>query len=181
MRALTTGEINDALGRAEEAARTLATAKPDCIILGGSPTVVIGGIGYDEELRAAIEKASGIQSSAAQTAAVEAFRLLGVTRLAVATPFPEPFPTMLRDFLTQSGFEVRAMDSLGVDYRELTMNPLRDGYELAKRTFEAAGDAEGIYFPGAPFPVADLIERLEQDLQTTVVSACRPPCGRACA
>jgi maleate cis-trans isomerase len=169
--ALTTDEISDAVGRAEAAARTLATAHPDCIILGGSPTVVIGGLGYDTELRDVIEKASGIPSSTAQTAAVEAFRLLGITRLAVVTPFPEPFPTMLNEFLTRSGFSVLAMDSLPVDYRDLTMSPLRDGYELARRTFAAAGNADAVYFPGAPFPVADLIEPLEQELQTTVISS----------
>jgi maleate cis-trans isomerase len=169
--ALTTDEINDALGRAETAARTLATAKPDCIILGGSPTVVIGGFGYDMQLREVIEKASGIPSSTAQTAAIEAFRLLGISRLAVATPFPEPFPTMLTEFLKQSGLEVAAIASLPVDYRELTMTPLRAGYELARRTFEAACNAEAIYFPGAPFPVADLIEPLEGELGTTVVSS----------
>lgn len=169
--ALTTDEISGAISRAEAAARTLATAQPDCIILGGSPTVVIGGFGYDTELRGAIEKASGIPSSTARTAAVEAFRLLGITRLAVATPFPEPFPTMLGEFLRRSGFEVLAMDSLSVDYRQLTMAPLRVGYDLARRTFEAAGQADAIYFPGAPFPVADLIEPLERELQTTVISS----------
>jgi maleate isomerase len=168
---ITTDEINDALGRAETAARTLASARPDCIILGGSPTVVIGGYGSDDQLRAVIEQASGIPSSTAQTAAVEAFRLLGVTRLAVATPFPEPFPAMLAEFLQRSGLEVLAMDSLAVDYRDLTMVPLRAGYELARRTFEAAGPADAIYFPGAPFPVADLIEPLERELETTVVSS----------
>lgn len=169
--ALTTDEINDALGRAEAAARALARAKPDCIILGGSPTVVIGGYGFDNQLREVIEKASGIAASAAQTAAVEAFRQLGVTRLAVATPFPEPFPAMLTEFLQRSGLQVLAMDSLPVDYRDLTMTPLRAGYELARRTFEAAGTAEAIYFPGAPFPVADLIEPLELELRTTVISS----------
>lgn len=169
--ALTTNEINDALGRAEAAARTLASARPDCIILGGSPPVVIGGYGSDNQLREVIEKASGIPSSTAQTAAVEAFGMLGVTRLAVATPFPEPFPVMLAEFLQRSGLDVLAMDSLPVDYRDLTMAPLRAGYELARRTFEAAGTAEAIYFPCAPFPVADLIEPLERELRTTVVTS----------
>lgn len=169
--ALTTNEINEALGRAEAAARTLATARPDCIILGGSPTVVIGGFGYDRELCDVIENASSIPSSTAQTAAIEAFQQLGVTRLAVATPFPQPFPAMLTEFLQRSGLEVLAVDSLPVDYRDLTMTPLRAGYELARRTFEVAGTAQAIYFPGAPFPVADLIEPLEKELRTTVVSS----------
>ncbi|GAA5199889.1 aspartate/glutamate racemase family protein [Rugosimonospora acidiphila] len=168
---ITPDQINEALSRAEDAARRLARTEPNCIILGGSPTVVVGGYGSDNVLVERIGRASGIQTSAAQSAAVEAMRLLGMRRIAVVTPFPDPFPELLREFLVKSGFEVPALDSLGVEYRKLRMAPLRAGYELARRTFEAAGGADGIYFAGAPFPVADIIDRLERELNTTVVSS----------
>ena len=169
--ALTTDEITSALDRAKEAAQLLAQRHPDCIILGGSPTVVIGGYDSEEDLRRSVEQASGIQTATAQTAAVEALRSLKISRLVVATPFPEPFPSMLKAYLERSGFSVLAIDSLDVDYRELTKVPLKFGYELAKRLFRATDGAEGIYFPGAPFPVAGIIESLEQELNTTVVSS----------
>jgi maleate cis-trans isomerase len=169
--AITPDEINDAVARAEAAARQLVREKPDCIVIGGSPTVVIGGYGADEELSRRLEAVTGIQTTAAQTAAVEAFRLLGARRLAVATPFPDPFPGMLRDFLEQSGFTVAALGNLGVDYRRLTSTPLRAGYELGKRVFGEADGADLLYFPGAPFPIADAISLLEEELDTTVVSS----------
>ncbi|GIH17748.1 maleate cis-trans isomerase family protein [Rugosimonospora africana] len=168
---ITPEQIGEALTRAEESARRLARTEPDCIILGGSPTVVLGGYGSDNVLVDRIQRASGIQTSAAQSAAVEAMRVLGMRRVAVATPFPPPFPELLREFLEKSGLSVPALDSLGVEYRKLRMSPLRAGYELAKRTFEAAGGADGIYFAGAPFPVADIIDRLERELNTTVISS----------
>jgi maleate isomerase len=167
----TTDAISGALVRAEEAARELATRSPDCIIFGGSPTVVIGGRESEEELRQRVERASGIQSATAQNAAVEALKLLGVERIAIATPFPDPFPTLLAEYLEQSGFAVRAIESLGVDYRELRKVPLRTAYDLAKKVFSAAGDVDGIYVPGAPFPIVDLIQLLEDELRTTVVSS----------
>lgn len=168
---LTPDQITEALARAEESARRLARTEPTCIILGGSPTVVIGGYGSDNVLVERVEKASGIQAGAAQSAAVEALRLMGIERLAVVTPFPEPFPALLHEFLDASGFEVRALNSVGAEYRKLRSLPLRAGFELALRTFRQAGDAQGIYFPGAPFPVADIIDRLEGELNTTVISS----------
>lgn len=168
---LTVGEINDAIARADAAARELKRENPDCIIIGGSPTVVVGGFGSDAELAARIEKLTDIPTTTAQTAAVEAFRALGVQRLALATPFPEPFNSQLADFLEKTGFSVRSVRSLDRGYRQLTRTPLQAGYDLARASYNEAGDAEGIYFPGAPFPVADLIDRLERELDTTVVSS----------
>jgi maleate isomerase len=168
---ITPDQITEALARAEEAARRLARTEPHCIILGGSPTVVLGGHGSDNVLDERIQRASGIQTGAAQSAAVEAMGLLGMRRLAVVTPFPDPFPALLKEFLEESGFSVLALRSLGVEYRKLRSAPLRAGYELAERTFEAAGEADGIYFAGAPFPVADIIDRLERELNTTVLSS----------
>jgi maleate isomerase len=169
--AITPEEITDAVARAEAAARQLAREHPDCIIIGGSPTVVIGGYGADEELSRRLEAVTGIATSAAQTAAVQAFRLLGAERIAVATPFPDPFPGLLRDFLEQSGFTVAALGNLGVDYRKLTSTPLRAGYELGKRVYGEAGRADVLYFPGAPFPIVDAIDLLEQELGVTVISS----------
>lgn len=169
--AITPEEMNDAVERAEGAARQLARERPDCIVIGGSPTVVIGGYGADEELSRRLGEVTGIQTTAAQTAAVEAFRLLGARRIAVATPFPDPFPGLLRDFLEQSGFTVAALGNLGVDYRRLTSTPLRAGYELGKRVFGEAGQPDVLYFPGAPFPIVDAISLLEEELGTTVVTS----------
>lgn len=160
-----------ALDRVEAAVRELMKEGPDCIILGGSPTVVVDGFGTDDIWTKRIAEVSGIPASAAQTAAIEAMRLLGMQRIVVATPFPDPINGMLKEFLERSGFEVAGIDHLGVDYRSLTHQPLRAGYDLAVQTFEAAGGADGIYFPGAPFPVVDLIEHLENELSTSVVSS----------
>jgi maleate isomerase len=169
--AITPDQMWSAIGRAEAAARELAKEKPDCIIIGGSPTVVVGGFGADKELSTKVEAASGIQTSTAQTAAVEALRTLGVGSVALATPFPDPFNDQLVDFLQKSGFDVPSMCHLQLDYRRLTAAPLRMGYELAKKTYEQAGKVDAIYFPGAPFPVVDLIEPLEQELGITVISS----------
>jgi maleate cis-trans isomerase len=169
---LTVDEIDDALARAEEATRELTKEQPGCIILGGSPTVVVGGFGSDEVLTRRIAEISGLPAAAAQTAAVEAMRLLGMKRIVVATPFPDVFTDLLQTFLLDSGFEIAAIGHLDMSYRGgLKHAPLSAGYELATRLFLEADSPDGIYFPGAPFPCVDLIDLLERQLDTTVISS----------
>ena len=122
---ITVDAQHKALDRVEAAARELMKEGPDCIILGGSPTVVVDGFGTDDLWTKRISEVSGTPSSAAQTAAIEGMRLLGMERIVVATPFPDPINGMLKEFLELSGIEVAAIDHLGVDYRSLTHQPLR--------------------------------------------------------
>lgn len=171
LRDVTLDETRAMVARVESAAKALAIYKPGCIILGGSPTVAIGGHGSDRTLVDIIEKASGIKAYAAQAAAIEALRKYGVKKLAVATPFPDAVNGLVRDFLEKSGFEVLRLEGLNVRYLELTRAPLQQSYELGRRCFEAAKNADALYFPGAPQPVVDNIERLEKELGTLVVSS----------
>lgn len=171
LRDLTGDEVTDALERCDDAARAVAQRKPDCILLGGSPTVIMDGHGADVRWAERIREVTGIPASAAQTAAIEGLRALGATRLAIASPFPDEMNEKLTEFLERSGFVVRSMNKLTGPYRELTQTPLRAGYELARKSYDEAGDADAIYFPGAPFPVVDLIDPLERELGTSVVSS----------
>lgn len=171
LRDVTVGEVQSAVSRAEAAARELAKFKPDCIALGGSPTVAVGGFGSDAALVGAIEGTSGIRAYAAQAAAIEALREFRVRRLAVVAPFPDDVNALVRDFLEKSGFEILRYEPLRVKWTDLFSTPLRESYELGKRTFRDAGDAEGLYFPCAPQPVVDNIEPLERELGTTVVAS----------
>lgn len=171
VRDLTVDDVTTALSRLEDASRELGKRKVDCVIVGGSPPVLIGGYGSDKQLAEQAERAAGVPACAAQTAAVEAMSFLGMRKLAVATPFGDEFNARLKEFLERSGFAVRCIRSLGVRYQELTRTPLKAGYDLGKRCFAEAADADGIYFPGAPFPIVDVIEALEQELHTSVVTS----------
>ena len=171
VRDLTVDDVTTALARVEDAARELGRRNVDCVLVGGSPTVLIDGFGSDKQLAERAARAAGVPACAAQTAAVEAMSCLGMRKLAVATPFNAEFNARLKDFLEQSGFTVRCIRSLGVRYQDLMRTPLQAGYELGRRCFAEAAGADGIYFPGAPFPIVDVIETLERELSTSVVTS----------
>jgi Bacterial transglutaminase-like N-terminal region/Arylmalonate decarboxylase len=54
---------------------------------------------------------------------------------------------------------------------DLTRTPLQTSWELGKRVFEEARRADALYFPGAPQPCVDIIEPLEKELGTFVISS----------
>jgi maleate cis-trans isomerase len=175
---LTERGIMAAIDRAENAAIALAKEAPDCIIVGGSPTAVVGGFGSDQRLCERLEQVTGIPTTSSQAAAIEAMRLLGMKRVVIATPqpFDEGWNRRLTEFLEASGFTVVRIGNLPADSRGhlgyVEQTPPQLEYELVLRTFREAGeDVDGIYLPGAPSPVVDLIEVVERELGTTVVSS----------
>jgi len=168
---ITVDEVNDAVARTEKAATALGQYKPDCIIFGGSPTVAVPGYGFEKTVVETIAKASGRTAFSAQVAAIEALRKHGARKLALATPFPDDVNVMVKAYLEKSGFEILSIRSSGVAYVDLMRTPLQKSWDLGKRVFEEAKSADALYFPGAPQPCADIIEPLEKELGTFVISS----------
>ena len=168
---VTVEEVNAALARTEKAAAVLGKYKPDCIVFGGSPTVAVPGHGSDKRIVEMIERASGCKAFSAQAAAIEALQKYGARRLALATPFPDNVNVLVKDFLEKSGFEILSIRGLGVHYLDLTLTPLQKSWDLGKRVFAEAKNADALYFPGAPQPCVDNIEGLEKELGTFVISS----------
>jgi len=168
---VTVEEVNAALARTEKASTELGKYRPDCIIFGGSPTVAVAGHGFEKTVVEKIEKASGRKAFSAQTAAIEALQKYGARKLALATPFPDNVNVMVKEYLEKSGFEILSIRGSGVAYHDLTLTPLQKSWDLGKRVFEEAKSADALYFPGAPQPCADIIDALEKELGTFVISS----------
>jgi maleate isomerase len=168
---VTVDEVHAAVARTETASAELGKYKPDCIVFGGSPTVAVPGFGSEKTLVELIERASGCKAFSAQQAAIDALRKYGAKRIALATPFPDNVNELVKIFLEKAGFEVLSMRGSGVSYKDLTMTPLQKSWDNGKRVFEEAKHADALYFPGAPQPCVDILESLEQELGTFVISS----------
>jgi maleate cis-trans isomerase len=84
---------------------------------------------------------------------------------------PDNVNALVKAFLEKSGFEILSIRSSGVDYVDLSLTPLQASWELGKRLFEEARRADALYFPGAPQLCVDIIEPLEKELGTFVISS----------
>ncbi len=160
----------EALSQLEACARELSRRFCDFIIHGGAPLVLSQGKGFETKLIEKLQKMTGVPCTTSIVAAMEAFRDLSASRLAVVDPYPPDLNEKMVRYLKEWGFDVASVVSLGTAFTESSVASVGDIYRAAKKAVKEAGHATGIFIPCANFPVVDVIEEIETDLGLPVIS-----------
>ena len=159
-----------ALAQVEACAKELGRRSCDFIIHGGAPLVLTQGKGFELSLIEKVKSISGTPCTTSIMAAIDAFRDLSTSRLAVVDPYPPDLNQTMIKYLKDWGFEVASVVSLETTFTESSVVSIGDIYRAAKRAVREAGNATGIFIPCANFPVVDVIEEIETDLGLPVIS-----------
>lgn len=159
-----------ALAQVESCARELSRRFCDFVIHGGAPLVLSQGKGFETKLISQLEEITGVPCTTSIVAAMDSFRDLSASRLAVVDPYPPDLNAKMTSYLKEWGFEVRSVVSLGTSFTESSVASVGDIYRAAKKAAREAENAEAIFIPCANFPVVDAIEDIETDLGLPVIS-----------
>ena len=159
-----------ALAQVEACARELSRRFCDFIIHGGAPLVVSQGKGFEAQLVEKLQAITGVPCTTSIVAAMDSFRDLSASRLAVVDPYPPDLNEKMVRYLKEWGFEVASLVSLGTTFTESSAASVGDIYRAAKRAVREAGKAEAIFIPCANFPVVDVVEQIETDLGLPVIA-----------
>jgi len=116
-----------------------------------------------------METATGVPATTAVRAAMDAMEHLGMRRIVLATPYPEATNQLLTKFIEHYGFEVVHSAWLNVPFKELQDVPPAVVYRFALEAAAKAKDADGLYMPCPQWPVWDVVDVLERDLNKPVV------------
>jgi maleate isomerase len=172
IRKLVDDHLERQLERLEEATVDLAENGAEFIILGGSPIFTRLGHGSDREVAARLQAKAGVLVAAGLTCEVEALKHMGIKKVVVATPYPDPLTKRVADFLTASGFEVLGAEGLGVERNaDLGDLPEHAAYKIARKVYFAAPEADGIFLPCNRWPTAGIISLLEQETGKPALSS----------
>lgn len=172
IRILTDDDIERALQALDRVAAQYSREKVDIVNLGGSPPVILAGKDSEKMLIERMQKNSGILSTTSQTGAVKALKALGVSKLALASPFDEHQNRKLKTYLEASGFKVGGMGGLAVPLSEMAFLPTEKSYVFAREVVRQADeDINGIYLPCAKWPTVETIAALEADTGLPVVTS----------
>jgi maleate isomerase len=106
------------------AASLLADAHVDAIGFGCTTGSLLGGLGYDRQIIAMIEQASGVPATTTSSALIEALKELGARRVALVTPYVDQLNQRVIAFLAANGIEVDGSVGFGI--------PDPDGIPLIK-------------------------------------------------
>jgi len=172
IRILTDQDIGRALEELDRVAGQYSKDRVDIVVLGGSPPVILGGIGSEKKLAERMEQASGIQATTSQVGAIAALKALKVTKVAVASPFDKHQNEKLGQYLEASGIKPVAVEGLAVPLEEMAFLPTEASYRVARQVVQkAGGEANGIYLPCAQWPTVENIDVLEKDTGLPVVTS----------
>jgi len=107
-----------ALAQVVACAKELGRRSCDFIIHGGAPLVLTQGKGFKLSLIEKVMNISGTPCTTSIMAAMDAFRDLSTSRLAVVDPYPPDLNQTMIKYLTNLGFGVASVVSLVTTFTE---------------------------------------------------------------
>lgn len=152
----------------EAAVRSVIAGRAQVVAYGCTSASFVSGAAGEREIRAAMERAGASQAVTTSGAIADALRYLGVSRVAVATPYTRDLSVLLDAFLGEQGIEVLQNRSLGLS-RDIWNVPYAQTAELLRRTDRP--DAQALVLSCTNLPSYDLIAVLERELGKPIVTA----------
>ncbi|MET0291772.1 MAG: arylmalonate decarboxylase [Steroidobacteraceae bacterium] len=169
---MTPDSFDAAQARIPAAAKKLAEAGADAIELTGTSLTFYKGEAYNRQLREIVTKASGLRSTTMSNGVIDALKLLGAKRIAVATAYNEEVNARLRAFLLEHGLEPAVITGLGIEaMTEVERVTQADLIEFGVRVHASAPNADALFVSCGGFRTLELIAPLEQRTGVPVVSS----------
>ncbi|GAB4097955.1 Asp/Glu/hydantoin racemase [Sinomonas halotolerans] len=160
-----------AIGDDEEVratARCLKAIAPEAAVYACTSGSFVHGMAGARRISEAIGDEVAAPAVTTSEALLEALALLGVRKLALATPYVPELTVRLEDFLAEDGRTVTGCVGLGLD-RLIWQVPYGATADLVRQADSSA--AEAVFVACTNLPTFDLIEPLEQELGKPVVTA----------
>lgn len=168
------------LGPMVAAAQVLAEAHPDVIVTGDHAGSFILGVGHDVEQGRAIAQASGARAgSTPSTAIVAALQFLGISRVAITSPYDATVTAAGRVFLAAHGIEIVGEERRNFDDETGIAGQEAAFWEAAARAADRP-DAQAIVLMGGGLRTGGSVARLEAELGKPVVAATGALVWHAC-
>jgi arylmalonate decarboxylase len=160
------------IARVPAAAEKLAAAGADAIELTGTSLTFYNGEAYNQQLREAVTKASGLRATTMSNGVIEGLKAVGANNVAVATAYADEINGRLRAFLIEHGLNPLVVTGMGIeaiaDVDSVTQDDL---IEFAVRVRESAPEADSLLVSCGGFRTLELIAPVEERTGVPVISS----------
>jgi maleate isomerase len=127
-------------------------------------------LGYDAVVQAIHAAKPGARVITPTSAAADALRALGASRISILTPYVVETTAAVVDFFAGAGFDIANVACLGMeDDREMARLSRDAIYDLACQT--AAPDAQALFISCTALRSAEVAERIEKTIGKPVVTS----------
>lgn len=160
-------EISDH-GEIQDAVRSLVAIRPAVVAYACTSGSFVHGVAGARDLSAAMVSAGAPAAVTTSEGLLMALDALGLSRVAVATPYLAELTDRLTSFLEQGGKSVVSHEGLGLD-RDIWKVPYATTCELIRQANRP--DAEAVFVSCTNLPTYDLIAHMERELGKPVITA----------
>jgi arylmalonate decarboxylase len=172
VRALTPEGYDPAMAAILPAAEHLAKQNVDAIMVIGTSLTFYKGAAVHRRLLDDLRAATGLPVSTMSQAVVDGLRAVGAKNVAVATAYDGEVNRRLKDFLTDEGFLVGAIDGFGItDFGGPARMGEQDIVDLSARVCEQAGEPEGVLISCGGLRTLGVARPFEEQHGVPVVSS----------
>lgn len=154
----------------ERCANQLMDANVDAVVYGCTTGSLVKGPEYDTAIEERIADITGVPTVATAASIKRAFEALNLTSLVITTPYIDDLNERERSFLEAAGFDVVAIDGLGIEPNtEIGTQWPEQAYREARRLDHSSAD--GVFVSCTNYRTFDIIASLERDLGKPVVTS----------
>ena len=158
------------------AAEKLAKQGANAISIMGTSLTFYKGAAFNNDLIAAVAKATGLPATSMSRGIVEGLQAVNAKRVAVATAYNETVNDRLRNFLEESGFQVVGVKGMGIERFEdrppVTQDEL---FQFSATTYEAlskpTSKADTLLISCGALNTLRLLDPLEKRCKVPVISS----------
>ncbi len=177
---LSEGERSYAAGieRLPAATEEIMTRRPQSIMQAGVPIIAGRGWKFEDEILARIGSVTDTPAATDLGSCIKAMNALGMSRVAMLTPFDDKTHAQLAEYVANADIEVANAGSVvgevaGGELRAYEVSTMDLGIvrRMASDLFRATPNADGVWITGALMPSVAVVETLEQELGVPVVSS----------
>jgi len=164
-------EVDRSYDISMRAAREMAAAGVDIVVLGGVPINLSRGYGNAEAMVRDLEAELGVKVSSSALAQERAAKTLGCNKVVVAHAYEATENARLASYAEHFGCQVLGVTAWGSAFNQIGRIPGEAALTMGRALLVEHPDADSILFPSPHWPVIGAIEPLERELNVNVMSA----------
>jgi maleate isomerase len=164
-------EIDQSYDISMRAAREMAAAGCDIIVLGGVPINLSRGTKNAEQMISDLESELNVKVSSSTAAQARAAKVLGCQKVVVAQPYAHSDTDRIASYALHFGCEVLGATAWGSPFNQIGRIPQHVALELGRKLMREHPDADTILLPSPHWPTAFAIDPLEQEFGVNVMTA----------
>jgi maleate isomerase len=164
-------EVDQSYDISMRAAREMAAAGCDIIVLGGVPINLSRGTANAQQVIRDLEAELKVKVSTSTSAQTAAAKALGCKKAVVCQPYEQTETERIASYAKHFDCEVLGATGWGSAFNQIGRIPRQAAIDMGRQMMKEHPDADTVLFPSPHWPTAGALDVLEHEFGVNCVSA----------